>query len=214
MALAAAAALLALALAGVDGTAVDVQASGRTETSALAFAPGGGAARGLAALDVLPRLALLLDRERTLRLTLAYEPQLRASQSLSYPGGDVALAHGGSVRGEWEVDPLWRATGSARAADRILDFVSVGADGLALLVDLRRAPPVFRFREDGASLGVEGRPTRLLAVDAAASAAASGGVGAAGSAAVPGMREGRAALGVALQETRQDLLRLEVAGAV
>ncbi|HET8538660.1 MAG TPA: hypothetical protein VFL83_02190 [Anaeromyxobacter sp.] len=212
MAFAAAAALLALALGGIDGTAVALQASGRTETSALAFSGGGGGTRGLAALDVLPRLGLLLDR-KTLRLALAYEPQLRASQALSYAAGDVALVHGGSARAEWDLHPLWRATGTARSSVRILDFVAAGAGDLGRLLDLRRAPSVFRYRDDGATAAIEGRPTPLVTVGSTASVAWSGGAGAFGAAAVPWMREARVAGSVARAQTRRDVLRLEAAGA-
>ncbi len=205
-------ALLSAALAGVDGTAVDLQASGRTETSALAFAPGGAPVRGLAALDVLPRLSLLLDR-KTLRLTLAWEPQLRFSQALSYATGDATLVQGGSARAEWDLHPLWRATGAARSSIRVLDFVAPGGADLARLLDLRRAPPTFRFREDAASGGVEGRPTRLLTVGATVSADSTGGVGAAGGAAVPGMRELRVAGSLSRAQTEIDVLGLEVSQA-
>jgi hypothetical protein len=208
----AAAALLALALGGVDGTAVDVRTSGRTETSALAFASGGGAVHGLAALDVLPRVGLLLDH-RTLRLELAYEPQLRASESLSYAASDATLVHGGAARAVWELSPLWKVAGTARAAVRILDFAAVGAGDLGRLLDVRRAPAVFRFRDDAASAGLEGRPTRLLTVGVTASVASSGGGGAAGAGAVPGLREARGAASVARAWTEVDTLHLELSGA-
>jgi hypothetical protein len=210
--LAAANALLALALAGVDGTAVDLQASGRAETSALGFATPVGGMSGLAALDVLPKIALRLD-QRTLRLAIAYEPQLRASESLSYPAGDVTLVQGGSALAEWDLHPLLKATGAARSVDRILDFLTVGAGDLARLVDLRGAPPVFRFREDAASVGLEGRPTQLLTTTATASGSSSRGLGASGAAAVPGMREGRVAVAAARAQSPSDVLRLELAGA-
>ncbi len=209
MPLLAATALLAAALAGVDGTAVDLQASGRTETSALAFSAGGAPVRGLAALDVLPRLALVLDH-KTLRLTVAYEPQLRLSQALSYPTAAATVAQGGAVRAEWELDPVWRATGTARSSVRILDFVAPGGGDLSRLLDLRHAPPVFRYREDGASAGVEGRPTQLVTVGATVAAESTGGVGADGSAAVPGMRELRVTGSVARAQTPIDELKLEV----
>jgi hypothetical protein len=209
----AATALLSVALAGIDGTAVDLQASGRTETSALAFSAGDAPLRGLAALDVLPRVALVLDR-RTLRLTLAYEPQLRLSQALSYAGGDTTMAQGGAVRAAWELHPLWRATGAARSSIRILDFIAPGGGDLARMLDLRHAPPVFRYREDAASAGLEGRPTHLLTVGATVAVESTGGVGADGSAAVPGMREARVAGSVARAQTQIDELRLEVSGTV
>ena len=76
-----------------------------------------------------------------------------------------------------------------------------------------RAAPVFRFREEAASVGLEGRPTRLLTTTAAASGSSSGGLGASGAAAVPGMREGRVALAAARAQTASDVLRLELAGA-
>ncbi len=212
MALLAATALLSAALAGVDGTAVALKASGRTESSALAFAPAGAPVRGLAALDVLPRVSLLLDH-RTLRLTLAYEPQLRFSQALSYATGDTSLAQGGSARAEWDLDPLWRATGTARSSIRILDFVAPGGGDLARLLDLRRAPPTFRFREDAATAGVEGRPTHLLTVGATVALDSTGGVGAAGAAAVPGLRELRAAGSLSRAQTEIDVLRLEISHA-
>jgi hypothetical protein len=210
--LAAATALLSAALAGVGGTAVALQASGRTESSALAFAAGGAPTRALAALDVLPRLALTLDR-RTLRLALAYEPQLRVSQVLSYAAGEAALAQGGAAQLAWDVHPLWRATASARASVRILDFVAPGGAELARLLDLRRAPASLRLREDAATLAIEGRPAPLLTVSAALSADASGGAGASGAAALPGMREARAAASVARAQTPIDTVRLELSGA-
>lgn len=205
-------ALLSAALAGIDGTAVDLQASGRTETSALAFSAGGAPLRGLAALDMLPRVALGLDHE-TLRLTLAWEPQLRVSQALSYPSGDVTTSQGGSLRGVWELDRLWRATGTARSSIRILDFVGPGGGDLARQLELRHAPPVFRYREDGASLGVEGRPTQLLTVGGTVAVESTGGVGADGGAAVPGMREVRAAATLSRAQSPIDELGLEVSGA-
>jgi hypothetical protein len=208
----AATALLSAALVGVDGTAVDLQASGRTETSALAFSGGNAPVRGLAALDVLPKLALALDH-KTLRLALGYEPQLRLSQALSYPTTDATMAQGGSLRAEWDAGPLWRATGTARSSIRILDFIAPGGGDLARLLDLRRAPPVFRYREDAASAGLEGRPTHLLTLAANVAADSTGGVGADGRAAVPGMRELRAAGSVARAQTPIDELALEVSGA-
>ncbi|HEX9049852.1 MAG TPA: hypothetical protein VF841_04900 [Anaeromyxobacter sp.] len=212
MLLLAATALLSAALAGVDGTAVDLQTSGRTETSALAFSAGGAPVRGLAAVDVLPRVALALDH-RTLRLTLAYEPQLRLSQALSYPTTDATMAQGASARGEWELDPLWRATGTARSSIRILDFVAPGGGDLSRLLDLRHAPPVFRYREDAASAGLEGRPTHLLTVGVTVAVDSTGGVGADGAAAVPGMRELRVGGSVARAQTSIDELKLEASGA-
>ncbi len=204
--------LLSAALAGIDGTAVDLQASGRTETSALAFSAGGAPLRGLAALDMLPRVALGLDHQ-TLRLTLAWEPQLRVSQALSYPTGDVTMSQGGSLRGVWELDPLWRATGTARSSIRILDFIAPGGGDLARQLDLRRAPPVFRYREDAASVAVEGRPTELLTVGGTVAVESTGGVGAAGDVAVPGMREVRVAGSLSRAQSPIDELRLEVSGA-
>lgn len=212
MLLAAATAVLSAALAGVDGTAVDLQASGRTETSALAFHAPGAATHGLAALDVLPRVALLLDHE-TLRLSLAYEPQLRASQSLSYPAPAASLVHGGFARAEWDLSPIWRATGTARASVRILDFVAPGGGDLARLLDLRGAPPTFRYRDDGATAAVEGRPTRLLTFGATASVASSAGVGAYGGPALPELREVRVAGSLARAQSPIDVVRLEVAQA-
>ncbi len=205
----AATALLSAALAGVDGTAVDLQASGRAESSALAFANGGAPSHGLAALDVLPKLSLLLDR-KPLRLALAYEPQVRFSQALSYGTGGAAVGQGGSARAEWEFEPLWRVTGTARSSVRVLDFVAPGGADLARLLDLRRAPPAFRFREDAASAGIEGRPTHLLTVGADAAVSSTSGVGAAGSAAVPGLRELRVAGSLSRAQSPIDVLRLEV----
>jgi hypothetical protein len=206
---AAAIALLA-ALGAVDGTSAQVTVSGRSETSALAFSADGGGPRGLAALDVLPRVGLLLDH-KTLRLALSYEPQLRFSQALAYPGSDAALVHGGSVRAEWDVDPLWRATGSARAAVRLLDFVAGAGAELARLLELRAPLTPLRYADSGASVGIEGRPTRRVTVAAAVAMETSGAADLADRPAMPWMRELSAAASVTRAETREDALRLELA---
>ncbi len=207
---AAATALLASALAALDGTAAEVRVSGRSELSAVTFSAGGAAARQLAATDVLPRAELRLDH-KTLRLTLAYEPQLRASQVLSYGGGDAALVHGGSARAEWDVDPLWRVTAAGRASLRLMNFIAPSGGELARLLDMRASPAALEYSDAGASVGAEGRVTRLVTVTAHAAVDTSAGLGAEGHAAMPGMRELRLAGGVSRAQTRQDLWRLDVA---
>lgn len=206
----AATALLSAALAAVDGTSVEVTVSGRSETSALAFSADGAAPRGLAALDVLPRVGLLLDH-KTLRLALSYEPQLRFSQALAYPGSDAAVVHGGSVRAEWDVDPLWRATGTARDAVRLLDFVAGAGNELARLLELRAPLAPLRYADSGASAGVEGRPTRRLTLAAKAAIDTSGAADLADRPAMPWMRELSVQGSVTHAETREDAIRLELA---
>lgn len=205
-------ALLAAALGAIDGTAADVRVSGRVETSAVALAADGGPARELAAVDVLPRVALALDH-KTLRLTLGYEPQLRLSQVLSYAGGDVAVAHGGSARAEWELLPLWRATGALHSSVRLLDFVAASGGELARLLDTRAPPTRLRFRDTSAAAGIEGRPTRRVTVASSVSVEWSGAAAVEDRVAMPLLRELRLAGSVARAETRQDTLRLEVAAA-
>jgi hypothetical protein len=207
-----ASALLATALAAIDGTAADLRVSGRVETSAVALAADGGAPRELAAVDVLPRVALALDR-RALRLTLGYEPQLRVSQVLSYSGGDVAVAHGGSARAEWDLLPLWRAAGAFRSSIRLLDFVAASGGELARLLDTRAPPTRLRFRDTVASAGLEGRPTRRMTVASSISFESSGAAAVQDRGAMPLLRELRLAGSVARAETRQDTLRLELAAA-
>ncbi|HET7826741.1 MAG TPA: hypothetical protein VFK90_15505 [Anaeromyxobacter sp.] len=207
---AAAIAILSAALAAVDGTSAEVTVSGRAETSALAFSADGAAPRGLAALDVLPRVGLLLDH-KTLRLGLAYEPQLRVSQALAYPGSDAAVVHGGSLRAEWDVDPLWRATGSARATVRLLDLAAGAGSELARLLDLRAPLAPLRYADSGASAAIEGRPTRRLTVAAAATIDASGAAELADRPAMPWMRELSLAASATSAETREDTIRLELA---
>jgi hypothetical protein len=206
----AATALLAAAIAAIDGTSAEVTVSGRTETSALAFSAGGAAPRGLAAIDVLPRAGLLLDH-KTLRLALSYEPQLRMSQALAYPGSDVAVAHGASLRAEWEVDPLWRATGTARASERLLDFVASTGAELARLFDLRAPLTPLRYADSGASASLEGRPTRRVTVASSVAIDSSGAVEASERPAMPPMRELRLAGSVARAQSREDTVRLELA---
>jgi hypothetical protein len=205
-------ALLSAALAGLDGTAAEVRVSGRTETSAVAFEADDGAPRHLAAIDVLPRVGLLLDR-KTLRLALTYEPQLRVSQVLSYPGNDAALVHGASARAEWDLDPRWRATGVARSSRRLLDFVASSGGELSRLLDMRAPPTAVRYHDDGAWAGIEGRPTRRATVASTVAMDWSGGTGADGRAAMPRMRELRLAGSVARAQSRQDVVRIELAAS-
>ena len=213
MTVALATALLGAGLGAFDGTAVEVRTGGRAETSALAFSAGGGETRALAAVDVLPRLGLFLDHERTLRLELAYTPQLRLSQALSYAGSDAAVAHAGSARAEWDLHPLWSASGTARSSVRLLDLVASPGHELARLMELRAAPAALRVAEEGATLGLEGRPTRRVTVAGAFAAESSGGLGPAGRVAMPPMRELRVAGSVARDFTRKDVLRLEASAA-
>jgi hypothetical protein len=207
---AAVSALLAAALAGVGGTAVDLQVSGRAETSARAYVRDGGA-RQLLATDVLPRLSLALDR-KTLRGTFGYEPQLRVSRDLAAPSGDLALAHGGFARAEWDLAPTWRASGGVRGSVRLVDLVAPSGGAPARLLELRAPASTVRFLDSGATLGVDGRPTRRLAVRAAAALEDSRGLGA-GSAAMPEMRELRATAGLARDLTRADVVGLDLAAA-
>jgi hypothetical protein len=209
--LAAATALLSAALAGLDGTAVDLQVSGRAETSARAFVRDGDA-RQLVATDVLPRLSLLLDR-KTLRGALGWEPQLRLSRELAFGTGDATLAHGGFARAEWDLHPLWRATGALRGSVRLVDLVTPTGGAPARLLELRAPDTTVRFLDAGATAGIEGRPARLLTVRSGVAIEDTRGLGAGGGAAMPAMRELRAEASVAREQTRVDVLRLELAAA-
>jgi hypothetical protein len=203
-------ALLSAALAGIDGTAVDLQLSGRAETSARAFVRDGGG-RQLVATDVLPRLSLLLDR-KTLRGAVGYEPQLRVARDLALPSADAELAHGGFARAEWDLHPLWRASGGVRASVRLVDLVAPSGGEPARLLELRAPATTVRFLDTGATAGLEGRPTRRLTVRSAVALDDSRGLGA-GIAAMPAMRELRGAASVARAQTRTDVVRLELAAA-
>jgi hypothetical protein len=203
-------ALLAAALAGIDGTAVDLQVSGRAETSARAYV-GDGGSRQLVATDVLPRLSLLLDR-KTLRGAVGYEPQLRLSRDLGTPSANADLAHGGFARAEWDPAPAWRASGAVRGSVRLVDLVTPSGGEPARLLELRAPATTVRFLDSGATAALEGRPTRRLTVRSAVALEDSRGLGA-GRAAMPAMRELRAAASAARAQTRADVLRVELTAA-
>jgi hypothetical protein len=211
VATAAVTALLSAALAAIDGTAVDVQVSGRAEASGSGFSRDGSAPHGLAATDVLPRVSLLLDR-KIQRLTLGYEPQLRLSRDLTFSESYAALAHGGFARAGWDLSPIWRATGAARASVRLVDLVAPAGD-LGRLLELRSGASTVRFFDSAASAGLEGRVTRRLTVASAVAVDSSRGLGDDGRAAMPALQELRASASVAHDQTIRDVLRLELAWA-
>jgi hypothetical protein len=200
-------ALLSAALAGVDGTSVETAASVRAQTSAHSYASDGLPTRALVAEDVLPRLSLLLDR-KDLRLALRYEPQLRITRDPAAPDGHAAFVQGGALRAEWEPGPAWRATGEARAAERLVDLGAPG-DGQRLL-DLRAGTANVRWLDAGAAAGVEGRLGPALTLRARASADDTGGVDSADRVVLPRMQELRLGAGLAREQTRIDTLALDL----
>jgi hypothetical protein len=200
-------ALLSAALAGVDGTSVEPAASVRVQTSAHAYASDGLPTRALVAEDVLPRLSLLLDR-KDLRLGIRYEPQLRITRDPAAPDDRAAFVQGGALRAEWEPGPAWRATGDARAAERLVDLGAPG-DGQRLL-DLRAGTANVRWLDAGAAAGVEGRLGPVVTLRGRASVDDTGGVGSADRVVLPRMQELRLGAGLARQQTRIDALELDL----
>src|SRR6266568_2357946 len=200
-------ALLSAALAGIDGTAVEPAASVRAQSSAHTYATENTPTRALLAEDVLPRLSVLLDHKDA-RLTLRYEPQLRLTRDPAAPGGTAAFAQGGSVRAEWDAGPAWRATGDARAAERLVDLGAPG-EGPRLL-DLRAGTANVRFLDAGAAVGLEGRLGPIHGLRARASVDDTGGVDPTDRVVLPRMQERRLGARLSREQTRIDVLQLDV----
>jgi hypothetical protein len=206
---AAATAVLWTLLAGIGGTAMEVQVGGRTETSARGVAPRGGATQSVVNFDLLPRLDLRLAGKR-LRGTVAYEPQLRATRDLGGAVLDLGTAHAGTASAEWDLSPGWRVSAAARASERLVDLATASSEALTRLLELGAAPSTVRYVEAGASAAVEGGLTPRLALASSVALDSSGGRGAAGRAAVPGLRRLRLAAGLVRGHTRRDVLRADV----
>ena len=205
MGAAAVTALIAAALAGLDGTGVEPNASVRTETSAHAYGGDGAPTRALAAEDVLPRLSLLLDHHEV-RLVLRYEPQLRLTQDPAAPDEHAAFVQGGAARAEWDASPAWRLSGDARAAERLVDL---GAGGAPRLLDLRADTANVRFLDAGAAAAVEGRLGPATTLRTRASVDDTGGVDAADRVVLPRMVELRVGTALSREESAIDVLQLE-----
>jgi hypothetical protein len=200
-------ALLGAALAGVDGTSFEPNASVRAQTSAHTYSTDGFAPRGLVAEDVLPRLSVLLDH-RDLRLSLRYEPQLRLTKDPASPDEQAAFVQGGSLHAEWDAGPAWRATGDARAAERLVDLGAPGAG--PRLLDLRVGTANVRYLDAGAAAAVEGRIGPALTLRTQASADDTGGVEPEDRVVLPRMLELRAGAGLSRQQSRIDVLQLDL----